>query len=216
MRKFFWAICAAIFFTVTLTVGGVFAVFGYAQKEAAPKQSPLNMSIQKFVYGTSVEMQAVLDVALTDKTYGLNAPGYSEGMKQAILYTFFSRVNYGYVGTMDNSYGDKVYGKEVYENISVVISFSKKVDGVDTLYMYMVEKSKAQLTAMAEGEILNNVFRATFIQNKSTANDWNLKLLPDGSPDVRKGSSVVKNYEGQTDGTKTFGFYSKEEIWVEN
>lgn len=110
----------------------------------------------------------------------------------------------------------KVYGKEVYENISVVIFFSKKVDGLDTLYMYMVEKSKAQLTAMAEDEILNNVFRATFIQDKSTANDWDLKLLPDGSPDVRKGSSVVKNYEGQTDGMKTFGFYSKEEIWVEN
>ncbi len=136
-------------------------------------------------------------------------------MRKAIVLSsiFSARVSYGYVGTMDATYGNDVYGKDAVENISVVIAFAKDIEGVQTIYMYFVKKSKAELAEMEENHILDNVFRATFIKDAETANDWDLRRLPNGSPDVVKGSSLVKNYEGQTDGAKTFGFHNKTEIW---
>ena len=137
-------------------------------------------------------------------------------MKKAILHTYFPRYGYGYVGSMDNAYGNDVYGKDPIESVSMIISFAKAIDGVQTIYMYFVKKSKAELTATAEGDILYNVYRATFIQvikDETTANYWDLRKLADGSPDVVKGYSPVRNYEGQTDGTKTFGFHANWEIW---
>ena len=38
-------------------------------------------------------------------------------------------------------------------------------------------------------------------------------MLAEKTPDVVKGFSLVKYYEGQTDGTKTLGCYDKTEIW---
>lgn len=220
MNKFLLSLCAVVMLSVTLTVGGVFALFGYAQSDAEPISKNVNTQLEEFVYGDypagfTSGMKAGLDVAETDTTYGLNASGHDAGMRKAIVLSsiFSARVSYGYVGTMDATYGNDVYGKDAVENISVVIAFAKDIDGVQTIYMYFVKKSKAELAEMEENHILDNVFRATFIKDAETANDWDLRRLPNGSPDVVKGSSLVKNYEGQTDGAKTFGFHNKTEIW---
>ena len=220
MNKFLLSLCAVVMISVTLTVGGVFALFGYAQSDAEPISKNVNTQLEEFVYGDypagfTSGMKVGLDVAETDTTYGLNASGYDAGMRKAIVLSsiFSARVSYGYVGTMDATYGNDVYGKDAVENISVVIAFAKDIDGVQTIYMYFVKKSKAELAEMEENHILDNVFRATFIKDAATATDWDLRRLPNGSPDVVKGSSLVKNYEGQTDGAKTFGFHNKTEIW---
>lgn len=203
----------------TLTVGGVFAAFHYAQSEATSDNKNISAELEEFVYGDyppgfTQEMQAILEVVEKDTTYGLNASGFSVGMKKAIVYTqLFGRAGYGYVGTMDKTYGNDLYGKDVVESVSIIVSFPKKIDEVQTIYMYLVKKSKAELAAIAENDTINNVYRATFIKDDSTANDWDLRKLADGTIDVIKGYSLVKNYEGQTDGAKTFGFYNKTEIW---
>lgn len=64
---------------------------------------------------------------------------------------------------------------------------------------------------MNNGDILENVFRATFIRD-ITKNKWVLKEREDGLPDVTKGRSPVRPYEGQSDDTKTFGYHANAEI----
>lgn len=215
MRKLLLTFCVFML-AVALGAGGVFAAFLYARGEASPDNKNLTAGLGEFVYdyppGFTSDLQAILNVAQHDTTYGLNASGV-EGMKKAILHTYFPRHGYSYVGSMDNAYGNDVYGETPIESVSMVISFVREVAGVHTIYMYFVKKSKAELTATAENDILYNVYRATFIQDETTEKDWDLHKLADGSPDVVKGYSPVRNYEGQTDGTKTFGFYAKDEIW---
>ena len=215
MRKLLLTFCVFML-AVALGAGGVFAAFQYARGEASPDNKNLTAGLGEFVYdyppGFTSDLQAILNVAQHDTTYGLNASGVA-GMKKAILHTYFPRYGYGYVGSMDNAYGNDVYGETPIESVSMVISFAREVAGVQTIYMYFVKKSKAELTATAEGDILYNVYRATFIQDETTEKDWDLRKLADGSPDVVKGYSPVRNYEGQTDGTKTFGFHAKDEIW---
>lgn len=217
MRKLLLTFCVFML-AVALGAGGVFAAFSYARGEASPDNKNLAAELEEFVYGNyppgfTSDLQAILNVAQHDTTYGLNASGY-EGMKKALGHALiFGRGRYGYVGSMDNAYGNDVYGETPIESVSMIISFPREVDGVQTIYMYFVKKSKAELTAMAENDILYNVYRATFIKDETTANDWDLRKLADGSPDVVKGYSPVRNYEGQTDGTKTFGFYAKDGIW---
>ena len=202
---------------VALGAGGVFAAFRYARGDASPDNKNLTAELGEFVYnyppGFTSDLQDILNVAQNDPTYGLNASVFGNGMQKAIVYAqvFGLRSGYGYVGSMDNAYGNDVYGKDPIESVSMIISFPKAIDGVHTIYMYFVKK--AELTATAENDILYNVYRATFIQDETTEKDWDLRKLADGSPDVVKGYSPVRNYEGQTDGTKTFGFHAKDEIW---
>ena len=220
MRKLLLTFCVFML-AVALGAGGVFAAFLYARGEASPDNKNLTAGLGEFVYdyppGFTSDLQAILNVAQHDTTYGLNASSAVHGMKKVIANVLFSgyRHNYGYVGSMDNNdyYRNDVYGKDPIESVSMIISFPYAVAGVQTIYMYFVKKSKAELTATAENDILYNVYRATFIQDETTAKDWDLHKLADGSPDVVKGYSPVRNYEGQTDGTKTFGFYAKDEIW---
>ena len=75
-----------------------------------------------------------------------------------MLHPYFSRYAYGYVGSMDNAYGNDVYGKDPIESVSMIISFPREVAGVHTIYMYFVKKSKAELTATAK-----TIFYTTFI-----------------------------------------------------
>ena len=217
MNKFLLTFCF-ILLAVTLTIGGVFAVFQYAQSNAAHDSKNITAELEEFVYGYppgfTKDLRSILIVAEKDTTYGLNASGVSAGMKKAVFYAqLFGRGGYGYVGTMDNSYGNDVYGKDIVENVSVIITFAKVRDGVQTIYMYLVKKSKAELAEMTENDTIYNVYRATFIQDDTSANDWDLRKLQDGSFDVVKGYSLVKNYEGQTDGAKTFGYHKNTEIW---
>ena len=215
MRKLLLTFCVFML-AVALGAGGVFAAFWYARGEASPDNKNLTAGLGEFVYdyppGFTSDLQAILNVAQHDTTYGLNASGV-EGMKKALGYAqyFGHRHDYGYVGSMDNTYGNDVYGETPIESVSIIISFPREVAGVHTIYMYFV--NKAELTATAENDILYNVYRATFIQDETTEKDWDLRKLADGSPDVVKGYSPVRNYEGQTDGTKTFGFHGKDEIW---
>lgn len=217
MRKLLLTFCVFML-AVALGAGGVFAAFWYARDEASPDNKNLAAELGEFVYdyppGFTSDLQAILNVAQHDTTYGLNASGFDKGMRKALVYAhIFGRGGYGYVGSMDNAYGNDVYGETPIESVSMIISFPREVAGVHTIYMYFVKKSKAELTATAENDILYNVYRATFIKDETTAKDWDLRKLADGSPDVAKGNSPVRNYEGQTDGTKTFGFYANDEIW---
>lgn len=216
MRKLLLTFCVFML-AVALGAGGVFAAFLYARGDASPDNKNLAAELGEFVYdyppGFTSDLQAILNVAQHDTTYGLNASGVA-GMKKALGHALiFGRGRYGYVGSMDNAYGNDVYGETPIESVSIIISFPREVAGVQTIYMYFVKKSKAELTAMAENDILYNVYRATFIQDETTEKDWDLRKLADGSPDVVKGYSPVRNYEGQTDGTKTFGFHAKDGIW---
>lgn len=217
MNKLLLTLCG-ILLAVSLTIGGVFAVFQYAQSDAVPESKNITAGLEEFVYGYppgfTKDLQSILSVAEKNTTYGLNASGIGAGMRKAIVYsTLFGRGGYGYVGTLDNTYGNDVFGKDKVENVSVIITFSKEIDGVYTIYMYFVKKSKAELAEMAENDTIYNVYRATFIKDNATQTDWDLRKLQDGSPDVVKGYSIVKNYEGQTDGAKTFGYHNNTEIW---
>lgn len=217
MNKLFLTLCFIVL-AVTLIIGGVFAVFQYAQSDVTPESKNITTELGEFVYdyppGFTEDLQTILSVAEKDLTYGLNASGISAGMKKAIVYSqIFGRGGYGYVGTMDNTYGDDVYGKNKVENVSIIITFSKEIDGVFTIYMYFVKKSKAELTEMTENDTIYNVYRATFIKDVTTEANLDLRKLLDGSPDVVKGYSLLKNYEGQTDGAKTFGYHNNAEIW---
>lgn len=217
MRKLLLTFCVFML-AVALGAGGVFAAFLYARGEASPDNKNLTAGLGEFVYdyppGFTSDLQAILNVAQHDTTYGLNASGIDQGMKKAIFETqFYWQRHVGYVGSMDSKNGNDVYGEKPIKSVSIIISFPHPVAGVQTIYMYFVKKSKAELTAMAENDILYNVYRATFIKDETTAKDWDLRKLADGSPDVVKGNSPVRNYEGQTDRTKTFGFYAKDEIW---
>lgn len=200
MRKLLLTFCVFML-AVALGAGGVFAAFQYARGNASPDNKNLTAGLGEFVYdyppGFTSDLQAILNVAQHDTTYGLNASGFDKGMRKALVYAhIFGRGGYGYVGSMDNAYGNDVYGKDPIESVSMVISFAREVAGVQTIYMYFVKKSKAELTATAENDILYNVYRATFIKDETTANDWDLRKLADGSPDVVKGNSPVRNYEG--------------------
>lgn len=216
MNKLLLTLCFIVI-AVALTIGGVFAVFQYAQSDATPESKNITAGLGEFVYGYppgfTKDLQAILSVAEKDTTYGLNASGFSAGMKKAIAHAHFSGRGCGYVGTMDNTYGDDVYGKDIVENVSVIITFSKEIDGVHTIYMYFVKKSKVELAEMTENDTIYNVYRATFIQDVATETDWDLRKLQDGTPDVVKGYSLVKDYEEQTDGAKTFGYHNNTEIW---
>lgn len=209
MRKLLLTFCVFML-AVALGAGGVFAAFQYARGDASPDNKNLTAELEEFVYGNyppgfTSNLQAILNVAQNDKTYGLNASGTEQGMKKAILHTFMSRYFYGYVGSMDSTYGNDVYGKDPIASVSMIMTFEK--DGV--IYMYFVKKSNDELKNMTAGVELSNVYRATFI--KDAENAWVLNKLADDSPDVVKGYSPVRNYEGQNDGTKTFGFHARDE-----
>lgn len=209
MRKLLLTFCVFML-AVALGAGGVFAAFLYARGEVSPDNKNLTAGLGEFVYdyppGFTSNLQAILNVAQHDTTYGLNASGVA-GMKKAILHTYFPRYGYGYVGSMDNAYGNDVYGETPIESVSMIMTFEK--DGV--IYMYFVKKSNDELKNMTAGVELSNVYRATFI--KDAENAWVLNKLADDSPDVVKGYSPVRNYEGQNDGTKTFGFHARDESW---
>lgn len=217
MRKLLLTFCVFML-AVALGAGGVFAAFLYARGEASPDNKNLTAELGEFVYGYppgfTSDLQHILDVAQNDPTYGLNASGIDQGMKKAIFETqFYWQRHVGYVGSMDSKNGNDVYGEKPIKSVSIIISFPHPVAGVQTIYMYFVKKSNTELMDMHVGDILSDVYRATFIQDETTAKDWDLHKLADGSPDVVKGSSPVRNYEGQTDGTKTFGFHAKKNIW---
>lgn len=220
MNKAFLAICVVLTIAAVMIIGGVFATFRYAQSPADSDSQNLNASIGEFDYNTTSfndVLQSVADIAQNDKTYGLNAQGASAGMRKAIVYaSIFGRAGYGYVGSMDQTYGKDVYGREVIENVSMVITFAKEIGGKQTIYIYIVNKSKEELAAMNVGDTLNDVYRMTFVKDNTTTNDFDLTLTSDGNPDIRKGSSAVYNYEGQTNGAKTFGFHGGREIFAED
>lgn len=218
MRKLLLTFCVFML-AVALGAGGVFAAFLYARGEASPDNKDLTAGLGEFVYdyppGFTSDLQAILNVAQHDTTYGLNASGTTHGMKKAMLtpQIFAWQWPGGYVGSMDNTFGDDVYGEKPIDSVSMIISFAYAGAEVPTIYMYFVKKSAEELEKMEPGATLSNVYRATFI--KDAENAWVLNKLADDSPDVVKGSSRVWNYEGpgKTAKAKTFGFYAKDEIW---
>lgn len=220
MRKLLLTFCVFML-AVALGAGGVFAAFQYARGEASPDNKNLTAELEEFVYGYppgfTSNLQAILNVAQHDTTYGLNASSADQGMKKAIGFGGVYRGGWGYVGSMDNNYGNDVYGKDPIVSVSIIIVFAYAGAEVPTIYMYFVKKSNKDLTDMTPGATLSNVYRATFIKDGTTAN-WVLNKLADDSPDVVKGWSPVQNYESnlfekQPAGIKTFGFYAKDEIW---
>ncbi len=216
MNKYFSSICAMLLLALTLTVGGVFAAFRYAQQPANPAHNTVESHLGEFVYvdyppGFTKDLQSIVETATNDLTYGLNAENPSAGMNNAIVFSqyFYGRQNYGYVGTMDNYtfIANNVYGQTPNENVSIVLTFAHEVDGEQKILMYLVKKTKAQLTAMAVDSVLEHVYKATFTKNAE--GKWHLARLPNGDFNVVKGKSPIKPYyDGQPDGAKTFGYFA--------
>lgn len=76
MNKLFLTLCF-IMLAVTLIIGGVFAVFQYAQSDVTPESKNITTELGEFVYdyppGFTKDLQTILSVAEKDLTYGLNA-----------------------------------------------------------------------------------------------------------------------------------------------
>lgn len=225
MHKLTAALCTVLLLVATLSVGGVFASFQYAQGGAKSENTDVNTSLGEFTYNTGLtaEMQAVLDCAINDLEYGLNSGNFQQGMFRADEYLKRFRAHIGYIGTTDKDRGSHVYGSTVYPQISVIMTLERD-DRSATRFLYMVQKSNAELQAMNEGDTLANVFRITLKLNANYM--WEIATLPNGAQQIEKGHSPIQLYQypgyiAQHGGEKTFGFYfdgasGGTEIWVKD
>jgi len=223
MNKFFLSVCAVIFLSVTMIIGGVFAVFHYAQNPANQGEDTLNTSINQFKYPFFT--QAMTDMMNfadgTNKNGGFNtttylSSSYAGNPIPGVMHAYLSSSPYrrwGYVGSMDDKYNENNGNFQVDESISVVIRYVVYVESVPTIYLYMAEITREQLDAKnVDDEIV--VYRVGY---QPGANGYYLIRDAEGNPVVEQGTSKVKLYETEdaevAPGTKTFGYYNKTEIF---
>lgn len=205
-----------------LTVSGTFAVFSYGQNEPDSKSGIVDKDINEegYIYGPwptyfTRDLQKIAQDACSNDPndeaykYGLNGD-YNYGMNKTLLYSQFSRINYKYVGSMDSSYGNDVYGNSTSRHISIILCFPKVIENKTTLYMYLVKKSNDELKQYNVGDILEKVYRVAYTgypdpeQNNKTI--W-------GFQECQLGKSRLEKYEPANGETKTFGYHSSGELW---
>ncbi len=223
MAKTFTFFCAVALIAVVLCVGGVFAVFAYAQAAAEPKSEVLNKDIAAFEYPSfTQDMVNMMNYADGTNTHGLNvtayyahlydpsAPKIEDGVMHAYAQTVVPRKTYGYVGSMDSAYGTFF---NAADSIAVVMRYAVKIGEDTVVYLYMANKK--ELDEANVGDTIN-VFRVGYKYTEKSASMIGYYLIKDaqGKPVIEKGTSPVQLYEGQTDGAKTFGVYNGNEIFV--
>lgn len=228
MNRLFLSLCVIIF-AFTLTAGGVFAVFQYAQSVMEPKTASVNITLGKFEYPTeptfTQEMTDMMNYADGTNTYGLNstayyaqytdpdAPAISDGVMHVYAKTSYSRRDYYYVGSMDNEYGGFFHADA---SISVVMRYAVNVGTDSIVYLYMAGSETVNAASVGQSiTVFRTGYKYEDIVNPDGTTSAGYYLIKDaeGNPVIEKGTSTVQLYEGQTDGAKTFGVHNKIEIW---
>lgn len=220
MTKAFTFFCAVALIAVVLCVGGVFAVFAYAQAAAEPKDEVLNKDIAAFEYPSfTQDMVNMMNYADGSNTHGLNiyayyydssVPNTEVAVMHVYAQTVVPRKTYGYVGSMDSAYGTFF---QAAGSIAVVMRYAVKIGEDTVVYLYMANKK--ELDEANVGDTIN-VFRVGYKYTEKSASMIGYYLIKDaqGKPVIEKGTSTVQSYEGQTDGAKTFGVHNGIEIFT--
>lgn len=234
MNKFFLSVCAVIFLSVTMIIGGVFAVFNYATAPADQKEDTLITTINQFKYPFFT--QAMTDMmnfadGTKGETGGLNPTVYLTsyyagnpipGVMHAYLSSSPYRKKFGYVGSMDDKYNANNVNFQADESISVVMRYvlDEQEEPVHKIYLYMAEITREELDAKTVGEEIV-VFKVGY-QYAIINGQYGYYLIKDaeGNPVVEQGTSKVKLYETEdaevAPGTKTFGYHGGAEIFVKD
>lgn len=227
MNKFFLSVCAVIFLSVTMIIGGVFAVFNYATAPADQGEGTLITTINQFKYPTFTQaMTDMMNFADGSNPNGGLDPttyltSYYEGNPiPGVMHAYLSsspyRQRFGYVGSMDDKYNANNVNFQADESISVVMRYTVEVNSVTTIYLYMAEITREQLDAKnVDDEIV--VFRVGY---QLATDKYYLIKDAEGNPVVEQGTSKVKLYETEdpevAPGTKTFGYHGGAEIFVKD
>lgn len=215
MNKLLLTLCVIIF-TVTLTVGGVFAVFQYATLPVEDKAFVATSNVEEFIYesgdyppGFDEELKTVIELAVSEETGGLNGDDEWEGFKFFITYTNIgNRHAYGYVGNMD-SWGSKFNAPD---NVSFIMTLPENdPDGKGTIYLYVAKITNEELNQKEIDEILHGVFRCKIEKNAATGKYE--------QTECKKGYSPVVYYEypyyEYTLKKKSFAVFNGQTVWEE-
>ena len=209
--RFYWIFaltCAALcaFTACIVCVGGVFAVFSYAQSEPEEKSVLMSGSIAEFSYaGADMEdaCKETVEIAINGEN-GLNGSSYLGFHLFIAMPAYNSRDQFGYVGSMDDH--DFKFGTP--ENVSFVMTLP---NGDEPIYLYLVSLSKAELNAKSAGEILTDVYRVKIEKNADGLYE---------QTEVKKGSSPVTVYEYKyyikPYTANAFAIYQGEIVWQES
>ncbi len=228
MNKSLLTLCVLLL-VCSLSIGGVFAVFNYAQAPVEPKTEALKKEIGEFDYSTAYTftqgMTDMMNYADGTNDYGLNITAYyapyydssateiTDGVMYVYAQTSYSRASYGYVGSMDSTYGEFFHADT---SIAAVMRYVVEVNGENIIYLYMA--SSEYLNDASFGQSIT-VFRVGYKyadvvnSDETTTTGYFLIKDSDGNPVIEKGTSSVHTYEGQTGEAKTFGVHNNTEIW---
>lgn len=222
MRKIFISIYLLLMLSTIMTIGGVFASFTYAQGYTKPQTKKINTMINEFQYGPKIPkaMKNMIEFADgSNENGGFNVTHYLsyyystgqkiEGILNAYLESSLPRKTYGYVGSMDNKYGNNFHNDL---SISVIMSFMNEENSEYIIYLYMVELSRELLDAKVQLTQLDGVYKVGFKLNDDET-QYNAIKDVDGYVKVERGWSMVVPYEGQ-ESTNSFGSYStSKDFW---
>ncbi len=209
--RFYWICaltCAALcaFTACMVCVGGVFAAFSYARSEPEEKRILMSGSIAEFSYdGADMDdaCKETVEIAINGEN-GLNGSNYLGFHLFIAMPAYYSRDQFGYVGSMDDH--DFKFGTP--EGVSFVMTLPT---GDEPIYLYLVSLSKAELNAKNVGEILTDVYRVKIEKNADGLYE---------QTEVKKGSSPVTVYEYKycikPYTANAFAIYQGEIVWLEN
>lgn len=216
MKKLFMPIYLLLTLSTVMTISGVFASFTYAQGYTKPQTKEIETTINEFQYDHKIPKAIKEMIEFADGTNvngGFNLAHYLteyystgkkiEGILKAYLNSSLERKDYGYVGSMDDTYSHNFKNNP---NISVVMRFIDEKMSIPTIYLYMVELSREQLNTMIHFTKLDDVYKVGFKLNAEET-QYNAIKDSEGNVLVERGWSMIVPYEGQKN-TNSFGSYS--------
>lgn len=224
MNKIFLSICAVVLIAVCLCVGGVFGSFIYYAQATEPKTDNVSKTISAFVYSEFTQaMTDLMNFIDGTNTRGMNLQSYmsQDGVMWAYMSISPYRKGYGYFGTMDTRIvtgTTRTVGSHFYadESVSAVMRFvineGTEETPINVAYTYIA--SAQDVNEAAVGDTIT-VFRVAY-ESDDTTGAYLLRKDEEGNTVIEKGTSLVQEYEGQTDGAKTFGVYANAEIFVKD
>ncbi len=225
MNKIFLSICAVVLIAVCLCVGGVFGSFIYYAQATEPKTDNVSKTISAFVYSEFTQAMTDLTKFIDgENESGMNLNSFWDGYDCILrAYTTVSpyRTEYGYFGTMDTTIvtgTTRTVGSyfNADESVSAVMRFviHESTDDTTKFVAYMYIASSQDVNEAAVGDTIT-VFRVAY-EYDDTTKSYLLRKDEAGNTVIEKGTSLVQEYQGQTDGAKTFGVFANAEIFVKD
>ena len=204
-----------VFLAIITAVGGVYASFRYDLLSPEDKSYSAIKTVNGFSYdedyppGFDESQKTVIDLATSEEDGGLNGSDPFKGFKMFITFPGIQRRNeFGYVGNMD-AWGSQFNAPD---DVSFIMTYpANDPEGKETIYIYIVKLTNAELNQKTIGEILPDVFRCKLEKDADTGNYVHTECKVGYSPVVYY---EYANYKYKLD-KKGFAVFEGEAVWKE-